>query len=387
MLEDSPGVDNLRVLFVLWQGRPGGAELHTARLAAELHRRGHDVRVLTIAGGEAVPAELAPAGVPFASLDADRGRGVLLRAGKLRHAVSWLDPHVVVLPSNGILSIVFRAQPYGGVLLAAEHGRVLNRFLMSPRQAALDWLARLVAARLVDGEVAVSEVAREGLRRLPHSRVMWVIHNGVDCGAFAPPRCTVRDDARIRVGIAARLVDGKGVDGVIRALGTLGRDGLLSRHTTLLSIAGDGPRRAAFESAAQSLPDGVHVRFLGHVKDMPAFWRDQDIGVFASDRLNESFGLAGVEAASCGCRLVMLPSAAATEVFEGCPGLHIAAAQPDGLPRAIEAAMHDGPPTYSERVATHEWTRKRYSLSKTASAYEAFFRTLVEAKRYRHEHG
>ena len=86
----------------------------------------------------------------------------------------------------------------------------------------------------------------------------------VRCGVSFPVRDEVPSRQRrlsYRIGTLGRLVEKKGVDVLIRAVGLLRDRG----HGVDLAIAGDGPLRAELEALAASLGLGDAVRFEGNL--------------------------------------------------------------------------------------------------------------------------
>ena len=109
-----------------------------------------------------------------------------------------------------------------------------------------------------------------------------VIYNGLETDRFTAQK-TLRTGLK-RIGYAGRLANGKNVDLVIR----------LFEHTAAhcpnveLHIAGDGILRRALEEQARKSPYADRIKFLGFVKDIPAFYASIDLFVFLS--AYESFG-------------------------------------------------------------------------------------------------
>lgn len=89
-----------------------------------------------------------------------------------------------------------------------------------------------------------------------------VVRCGVDVDAWSvqpPPPAT--GDEGLRLLTVCRLVEKKGVDHLLRALGRFARAG--GRFT--LNVAGDGPQRTALEAIAQAESISDRVRFIGAV--------------------------------------------------------------------------------------------------------------------------
>jgi glycosyltransferase involved in cell wall biosynthesis len=104
----------------------------------------------------------------------------------------------------------------------------------------------------------------------------------VRCGVSFPAREAVPSrESRLswRIGTLGRLVEKKGVDVLIRAVGLLRDRG----HGVVLAIAGDGPLRADLEALAASLGLGDSVHFEGNLShaQVRGWMHELDIFVLA----------------------------------------------------------------------------------------------------------
>lgn len=101
--------------------------------------------------------------------------------------------------------------------------------------------------------------------------------NGVDLDAFRPMPSGASNSrlaqAELTVGLAARLVSGKGVCDVLEVAARM----VAGAPQVRFVIAGDGPRRAEYERRARALGAHRNVRFLGYVQDMHAFYAACDV--------------------------------------------------------------------------------------------------------------
>src|SRR5207248_6608376 len=114
------------------------------------------------------------------------------------------------------------------------------------------------------------------------------------------------------VGVASRLVPGKGHDVLLDAV-----ELICDRAPNLrVIVAGEGDLRAALEARAAALPDGM-VTFLGFVQDVPAFMSACDIVVFpTSPEFGEGFGLVALEAMATGGPVIATNFGPIPEVVE-----------------------------------------------------------------------
>jgi glycosyltransferase involved in cell wall biosynthesis len=123
-----------------------------------------------------------------------------------------------------------------------------------------------------------------------------VIHPGVD---VTPSSVRIRSaDETFRIGVASRLVPGKGISELISAVAILERQGI----DVQLDIAGSGPEQQMLASSADSLGIAERVRFLGWVNDVPSVMREWDI--YAQPSHAEGFGISVLEAMASGLPVV-----------------------------------------------------------------------------------
>ena len=156
---------------------------------------------------------------------------------------------------------------------------------------------RLLYRHLLQRVAAISPAVARRLRDagVPPERIR-TIWSAVDPERLQPSATRQALRARLDAApdtacvlVAANLVRRKGVDVLLAAYAALA-----SRECTELWIAGDGPERAALESAAARLGVGERVRFLGHRSDVPDLLEACDVFVLPS-RL-EGLGVAALEA-------------------------------------------------------------------------------------------
>jgi glycosyltransferase involved in cell wall biosynthesis len=139
----------------------------------------------------------------------------------------------------------------------------------------------------------------EGGRKLEDARVVMLPGAGVDVSAFS---VTPEPTGPIVVGLAARLIQSKGVDVVVDAISRLRAEG----HDISLRIAGDqdhdNPEHVSDAEIAR-WRDTTGVELLGRVRDINAFWAGAHIACLAS-RGGEGLPRSLIEAAACGRPLV-----------------------------------------------------------------------------------
>lgn len=135
-------------------------------------------------------------------------------------------------------------------------------------------------------------------------------------GETPQPRCF--GNRAVVLGSAARLVGVKGVALSLHALAILARRGVDAE----LRVAGDGPDRTRLARLARSLGVADRVCFLGHQRDMPAFYGGID--VLLHPALREPLGNVCIEAAANGCVVVAARvDGLAETVLDGITGISL----------------------------------------------------------------
>jgi phosphatidylinositol alpha-1,6-mannosyltransferase len=252
-------------------------------------------------------------------------------------------------------------------------------------------VVRGVAGRVVaEADVVVMNSAytreRFAAMGMTHPRVE-VAPPGVDTGRFRPDRdgASVRrryglDGSRVLLTVG-RLVERKGHDTVIRALGRVGRVAGPVRYL----IAGTGPEESRLRRLAGDLGCADHVIFAGRVpdEDLPDFYAACDVFVMPSRELAErdgveGFGIVFLEAGACGKPVVGGRSGGIGDaVLDGTTGVLVDPLDEDALVSALTRLLLD--PGEAARLGT---AGRRYAASLTSSGEVALRRVWGRAAAY-----
>jgi glycosyltransferase involved in cell wall biosynthesis len=307
-----------RVLHVAKVKGIGGCERHLLTLLPSLSATGMAVRLLVLEAGEderrfvaqawdaGIDMERAPAGA-----DGDPRAISAVTAAIRRFSPDVVHTHLIHADLWGQLAARRAGVP--GV-------RSLHNVMPAYRRAPAGQVGRMVG-RLATRSIAISSFVAAYARRFrlaPADRIR-VVPYGVDVDSWA-----VTDEERVQerqrldladedvvVGMASRLIDGKGhamaVDAMGRARGAV--------PELRMMIAGEGPLRPSLERGASALT--ARASFLGQVDDMPRFMGACDLLLFPTlPGLGEGFGLAALEAMAAGVPVVATGVGALPEVVE-----------------------------------------------------------------------
>jgi glycosyltransferase involved in cell wall biosynthesis len=364
-----------RFAFVLWSAEIGGAETMMLALAERFRRFGAEPEFVIIGHEGPLVERLAKAGLRFRILGFARGSDVLRFPRRYARAVARSGTEGALLPENGFIGLALRLGGYNGPVVAVEHGAL--QFSSPGRiRRILERAARAGGAWADDAEVAVSDFVLCGMRRHPHARLLRRIYNGVDPDAFVrgvePEQPEGNDE--IVTGFVGRLVPGKGLDILIRAVAEARK-----QVSATLLVAGDGPERARLSAIVRDADLSGHVQLLGMVDDVSEFWRQCDIAIVPSDT-SESFCMAALEAMACGKPVLATRTGALPElIVDGETGILVPPRNVDGLMRAIVSYAERPYLRREHAVAARSRAVSRFHLDDTAQAYMDLFAEIVRS--------
>ena len=135
----------------------------------------------------------------------------------------------------------------------------------------------------------------------------------------------------------SRLVPGKGLELLVRALGTLRAQGMQPR----LTIVGSGPEEVALLALAGQLRVGEQITFAGmrSGEELARLLNAHRIVVIPS-LFAETFGLVALEGAACGCLVIGSDRGGLPEAIGPC-GLTFSADNPDALAGQLARALNE----------------------------------------------
>jgi glycosyltransferase involved in cell wall biosynthesis len=346
-----------RIVFTGCSGALGGMEWRLAQEAATLAHSGYAclLALPRFPGHARLAVAAAAQGVPLRRMVAPefleqwRWRRARRAAAALAGTASLrrLRPdlvHVAFCWTAYGASRVWLAQRCGVPCVVSVH----NAF---PPAQFTPWQERQVAAAFaaVRGVIAVSGSALAHFmatyaRHLPAAVRCAVIPNAVDSQRFLP--CPIRRrGARARFGIpqdalvlgsVARLAPQKRLDRVLQLAAAL-RGRYPNLHVLLI---GAGPLAADLRTLALRLGVADTVHFAGHVDAVEDLLPALDLHLLLSR--NEGFGIATIEAMSCGVPAVATDVPGNADVLaDSAGGLLVPADEPAVLEEAVAALLDD----------------------------------------------
>ena len=384
---DARDVRPIRLLWLIDSLTLGGAESLAAAFAAACDRRRMEVQVcfLKRIGGNPFEDTLRARGVRCTSLEARNLRDV--RA--FRRLVRLIrDEGVDLLHAHLTYAVIW------GVLASRITGRPCVATLHVPPAEEPAWTRPGVRERLMGvlldrwsaAVIAVSGAVRDAYvsaGRVDPAKIA-VVHNGIDCEAFAPDSRR-RGAARRQLGLAPEtlvvltvsvLREGKGLDVLLQAA----RAVVASVPNAVFMVAGDGPSSDALRARAAELGLSERVRWLGFRRDVPEMLAAADL--FVLPTLRDALPTALLEAMAAGLAVVASETGGIPEIVE-VPGLGrlVPPSDPDALARAITHLLRRPEERAAMGAAARDHVRARFSTRAWIERLEGVYgRALAGAR-------
>ena len=298
--------------------RMGGLELHLRDLARALRADGIDARIVTTTRGTAVVdsvpvhrlhVPLMPGtGVAMSSALVSR-IGVLIRTEQF----DVVHAHASVVSPVAYAGAIAGAR--AGIPAVFTFHSMLHGLsvVLGASDALLDWTRHIVLSAVS------SVVAAQAARWMPEASVS-VLPNAIDTAFWrSVPHDESRDD--VHFVCATRLSRKKRALTLVRAFADAVRF-VAGTPALRMTIAGDGPDRAALARLATELGVGHRVSLPGQLnrEELRALYAHAHAFVLPSER--ESFGIAALEARAAGLPVIaMLAGGARDFIAPGVNGL------------------------------------------------------------------
>ncbi len=233
-----------------------------------------------------------------------------------------------------------------------------------------------------DGVTAVSEsLKQETASALQVRRDIRVIPNFLDCAAYAR-----KPDPELR----ARLCPPEDTDAVVMHVSNFRPvkrvDLVLEifrrirlRVRARLVMIGDGPDRLAAERRAADVGLGDVVEFVGEQQDPVPWLSSADLFLLPSEQ--ESFGLAALEAMSCGVPVIASRVGGVPEVItDGVTGILCAPDDVDGMAEHAVALLTNEARRRELAAAAVADVRRRFSEDVIVPQYEAYYEEVLAGR-------
>jgi glycosyltransferase involved in cell wall biosynthesis len=267
------------------------------------------------------------------------------------------------------------------IVLHTFHGHVFTGYF-SPGVSGIVRIVERLLSRVTDRIITISPLQRRDIvdrfRIAPTQRTVVVplglnlaplLESGVQVQTLRPALGIPSSD--FVVGFIGRFVPVKALDALV--------DAFAAAHRRVggmwLVLAGDGPCRAALESAVREAGVTEQVRFLSWVDDLPRFYASLDVCALSS--LNEGTPVAIIEAMAAGKPVVATRVGGVPDLIEnGRTGILVESGDGPALSDALaDLAQHP-----EKRVQMGQNARQeavRFSSDRLVDDVERLYRQLL----------
>ena len=364
----------IRVLQLITELTPAGAEKCVYELATRLDKRIFDVAVAALQGGAMVD-RLEQAGVETLVLGM-RGKWDIPRLTRLPGLIRRWRPDV-------LHTHLFHADFAGRIaaLLVGGVRTVHTVHIAETRFRPWQFAFAKLAAETCEKIVAVSPSARDHHAErtgLDVDRYM-VIPNGIDVDTYSRDAATRRSlrglwsvpADEFLIAFVGRLDRQKGLDTLLEAMGILAS----RHHAPRLVIAGQGPQRGLLERFIAESPVGGNVMALGFTDDVPGLLSAADALVMPSRW--EGFGLAAAEAMAASLPVIATGVAGLRDVVTDATAIIVSKDDSGALARAMEQLAEDVDLRRTLGRAGRRRVLELFNISDTIAAHDKLYRQVV----------
>lgn len=364
----------MKILFLIRSLGFGGAERQLVNVAKGLHKRGHDILVVTFYSGGQLEKELSKAHVLMHSLE-KRGRWDLIRPTiHLIRLVRKIKPTVIYgyLPSENILAVATKAFcPFLKAVWGLRTSDIdLSRYDWFTRftYQAQKYLAPFADLIVVNSHAGHDHYIAQGF---PERKVK-VIHNGIDTERFKPNEQAgrkVRSEWNVHpeeklVGLVGRLDPVKDHQTFLKAAALLAQE---QKDVRFVCI-GDGPAEYRDELHMLSVELGVAARMIwaGAREEIESIYNAFDVLVSSSS--SEGFSNVLCEGIACGIPCVASDVGDSAHILGDSAGIVVPRSDARALADAILSVMR-GDRRYRP-VFLHKMATQSFGLERVVRATE-----------------
>ncbi len=259
-------------------------------------------------------------------------------------------------------------------LITTLHGTDIT---LTGQQPSFQEITRF-SIRKSDGVTAVSEFLREETERsfgVPASRIR-MIPNFVDTKLFRRGREPCHRSSLAPAGekLLMHVSNFRPVKRTEDVVEVFAR--VQSRVPSRLVMVGDGPERVRSLQRAHDLGVADKVVFVGKHSSVDELLACADLFLLPSE--TESFGLAALEAMSCGAPVVASRVGGVPEVVEdGVSGALLPVGDVAGMAEAATDILQDGARWRRMSEAARAVATDRFSVDRVVPVYEEFYRSVL----------
>jgi N-acetyl-alpha-D-glucosaminyl L-malate synthase BshA len=383
-----------RTLAVVCYPSLGGSGIIATELAQGLAARGHTLHVITSGPlSRELPKSSklhlhiaqAPSYPLFEHTPYLLGLSSTIAQVCRDERVDLLHVHYAVPHAASALLARQMLGAHAPALVTTLHGSDVTRVGVEPAYHEVTRFCVEASDAITTPSIFLREQAHE-LLGIPRARSIEVIENAVDTERFSP--AAARDTRQLDALFSAAASSGErpktlmhvsNFRAVKRTLDLI--DVLAELNNSCparLVLVGDGPERAQCEARVRSLGLQSRVAFLGALTSFTEHLQQADAFVLTSE--SESFGLAALEAMSCGVPVFGYRVGGLGGVVTQDVGRLVPAFDRSALSRALSDVLRDEALRSQLARAARQRAQTNFRMQPTLERYEVLFERLCSKR-------
>lgn len=297
--------------------------------------------------------------------------GYLTASFQVRKLVAQIKPDIVhahYASGYGLLGAVLNFHPY---IISAWGSDVYN----FPRKSVVHRKILQYSLSKADYICSTSHIMVGEIKKYVNGKKIVVTPFGVDCEKFKPSGIA-KNPSEIVIGTVKSLEEAYGIEYLIKAFHVLVKKHV-NKNLKLL-IIGDGPLKLKLENLTKKLLINNLTSFIGNVPNdlVPVYLNKLSIYVSVSNF--ESFGVAAIEASSCGVPVVVSNVGGLPEIVKNnVTGFIVPPRSGEETAKAVERLITDPGLRDIMGIAGRKFVLENYEWNKTAISMEQLYEKVI----------
>ncbi len=342
---------------------------HTAKWVNYFCSKGHEVHLLSFDAGRDIAPEVF---VHILKSQLGPSLRYFLAARQVRDIIKEIRPdllHAHYASGYGTLGRLAEFHPYalsvwGSDVFAVPFRSPFHKRLVERNLASADQVC------------STSQFMADHTRQYC-DRPITVTPFGVDCERFRPLEARSCSLNEFVVGTVKNLESASGVELLIRSF-AIAAGKYRSGEKLRLVIAGEGVLRKPLERLTDDLGIQSQTTFLGFVPHGKVPELLGTFSVFAMLSLRESFGVAVLEASSCGVPVIVTNIGGLSEVVQdGITGMVVPPRDPEAAAAALCTLAEDAGLRRKLGAGGREFVLREYEWSENATRMEQVYKAVL----------
>lgn len=346
--------------------------IHTKKWCEFFKAKGHDISVISLTDGHMK-------GINVYSLNLDlnkvQTRGVfyklryLFQIHRVKKLIREINPdilHAHYATSYGLLGVLSNHHPFIISVWGSDVFEFPNKGLISKNILKYN-------LRKSDIVLSTSKIMAMETKKYTNKHIE-ITPFGVDIDFFKPINRN-HSSQNLVIGTVKSLEEKYGIEYLIKAFAILRK----KYNNITLEIAGDGTQKIKLQELAQSLKVDKYIKFLGKISSdkVVEVFNKIDIAVFPS--LQESFGVAAVEAQACGTPVIANDVGGLPEATKpNHSSILVSKENVEELSNAIEKLILDEKLRMTMGVNGRKFVENNYNIEKNFENVEEIYNKLYK---------